>query len=105
MLETPRTITDECRGLVYRTDFAKILQRLESDKAGVEVVAVSRPYSEYFKSGRNQPNKVIPVTTYVVSYPSCIFRFCEINTGLFSMKQNVVSMEGVGENYDVESRW
>ena len=27
MLETPRTITDECRGLVYRTDFAKILHR------------------------------------------------------------------------------
>ena len=24
VLETPRTITDECRGLVYRMDFAKI---------------------------------------------------------------------------------
>ena len=72
---------------------------------GVEVVVVSRQYSEYSKSGKEHPNKVILVTSYVVSYPSCRFRFCEINTGSFLMKQNVVSMEGVGENDDVESRW
>ena len=71
----------------------------------VKVVAASRRYNEYSKSGRNQPNKVIPVTTYVVSYSSCRFHFCEINTGPFLMKQIVVSMEGVGENDDVESRW
>ena len=41
---------------------------------------------------------VIPVTTHVVSYSSCRFCSCETNTGPFSMKQNVVSMEGVGKN-------
>ena len=66
---------------------------------------MSRRYSEYSKSGKEHLNKVILVTTYVVSYPSYRFRFCEINTGSFLMKQNVVSMEGVGENDDVESRW
>ena len=70
----------------------------------VEVVAVLRRYDEYSKSGRNQPNKVILVTTRVVSYSSCRFCFCETNTGPFLMKQNAVSMEGIGENDDVESR-
>ena len=54
---------------------------------------------------RNQLNKVILVTTRVVSYSSCRFCFCETNTGPFLMKQNAVLMEGMDKNDDVKSRW
>ena len=57
---------DERRGLVFRTDFAENFHGDLKATMGVEVVEMSRQYSEYSKSGNEHPNKAILVTSYAV---------------------------------------